>query len=98
VVDDELEPGNLHLMRLTPLAWVRKDEQTRFESMPTEFGPVTLKWKLTGDGQTLQVEYAAKFRRAPKQVVLHVPPVAGLAKVSINGQEQSIPAAGVIKL
>src|SRR5205823_3518274 len=94
VVDDELEPGNLHLMRLTPLAWISRDEQTRFENMPTEFGPVTLKWKLTGDGETLQVEYSSKFRRAAKQVLLHVPPVPGLAKVSINGHEQSIPAAG----
>jgi hypothetical protein len=98
VIDDELEPENLHLMRLTPLAWISKDQQTRFENMPTEFGPVTLKWQLTDDGRTLRVEYAPKFRRAPRQVLLHVPPVSGLVKVIVNGREQSVPAAGPIKL
>ena len=32
--------------------------------LPTEFGPVTLKWKLADDGTTLWVEYTPKFRRA----------------------------------
>jgi hypothetical protein len=97
VVDDEIEPGSLHLMRLTPLAWLSSKEQTRFENMPTEFGPVTLKWKLSDDGKALQVDYASKFRRPPKAVMLHIPPSPGLEKVNINGKEHTAKAGGQIK-
>jgi hypothetical protein len=89
VVDDEIEPGTLHLMRLTPLVWVSANEQTRFENMPTDFGPVTLKWQLTDEGRKLRIFYAPKFRRPPQAVLLHVPPVAGLQKVNINGRERA---------
>jgi hypothetical protein len=74
VVDDEIEPGSLHLMRLTPLAWISRTEQTRFENMPSEFGPVTIKWQLSADGRTLNVDYKPEFRRPPKVVQLHLPP------------------------
>ena len=39
VIDDQLEPDRLHLLRLVPLAWLRADRPTRFERIPTEFGP-----------------------------------------------------------
>jgi hypothetical protein len=89
VVDDEIEPDNLHLLRLAPLAWVTAKEQTRFENMPTTFGPVTIKWRLAADGAALHVDYAPRFRRTPKSVVLHVPPVAGVTKVVVNGKDHA---------
>jgi hypothetical protein len=89
VVDDVIEPDHLHLMRLVPLAWVSSSEQTRFENMPTEFGPVTINWRLSADGGLLNVDYTAKFRRSPKSVLLHVPPAPGLKQIKINGNEQS---------
>jgi hypothetical protein len=98
VVDDEIEPGKLHLLRLVPLAWVSEKEQTRFENMPTDFGPVTLKWQLADDGKTLKVDYAPKFRHKPQAVLLHVPPVAGLQKVIVNGQERAAKPAESIGL
>jgi hypothetical protein len=98
VVDDELEPDHLHLLRLTPLAWVSAKEQTRFENMPTEFGPVTVKWQLTEDGKTLNLDFNPKFRRQPKAVILHVPPSPGLSKLIVNGTEHAAEAGKPIKL
>ncbi len=69
-----------------PLVWLRTDRQTRFERVPTEFGPVTVNTKLSSGGKTLEVTYQASFRRPPKRVVLHVPPVSGLKAVKINGR------------
>jgi hypothetical protein len=89
VIDDEIEPESLHLLRLAPLAWFAEKEQTRFENMPTDFGPVTLKWQLADGGKTLRIDYTPKFRRPPKAVVLHVATLAGLQKVTINGQERA---------
>ena len=97
-VDDTLEPGNLHLMRLTPLAWISASEQTRFENMPTEFGPVTLKWQLASDGRTLNVEYAPNFRRAPGSVLLHVPPLTAMKNVIVNGTEHAADGGKPIQL
>jgi hypothetical protein len=87
VIDDELEPATLHLLRLVPLAWCSQSEQTRFENMPTEFGPVTLKWQLIDGGKTLELSYLPRFRREPQAVVLHVPPLAGIDAVTINGHK-----------
>jgi hypothetical protein len=98
VIDDEIEPGTLHLMRLTPLAWVSAAEQTRFENIPTEFGPVTLKWKLSGDGHALRIEYEPRFRRSPQAVLLHVPPLAGLVKVIVNGEDRALTPNQPLKL
>jgi hypothetical protein len=98
VIDDEVEPGQLHLLRLAPLAWVTEKEQTRFENVPTEFGPVTLKWQLADGGKTLRVSYEPNFRRKPDAVTLHVPPSPGLEKVIVNGQERSAKPEDEIKM
>ena len=87
VIDDEIEPENLHLMRLAPLAWISSKEQTRFENLPTTFGPVTLKWQLTDEGRRLNIEFTPHFRRPPKSTTLHVPPLTGVTKVLINSRE-----------
>jgi hypothetical protein len=98
VVDDEVEPDALHLLRLAPLAWFTDKEETRFENMPTDFGPVTLKWQLEGAGKTLRVDYAPRFRVTPKSVILHVPPLRGLTQVTINGQPHPAKAGDVLVL
>ena len=89
VVDDQIEPDSLHLLRLTPLAWVTKDKPTKFKNMPTEFGPVSLEWRLSADGKTLNVSYANQWRIKPGKIILHVPPVPDLKKININGKNYS---------
>jgi hypothetical protein len=86
VVDDQIQNDELHLLRLCPLAWLRPDYLTRFENMPTEFGPVTLKFKLGANAKTLDLTYEPKYRQQPKRVVLHIPPVAGLDRITLNGK------------
>jgi hypothetical protein len=99
VVDDELEPDvALHLLRFAPLAWFSDKEETRFENMPTDFGPLTLKWQLLDGGKALGVEYAARFRVAPKSIALHVPPLASLTQVTVNGESRVAKGGDVIFL
>jgi hypothetical protein len=92
VIDDQLNHDELHLLRLVPLAWVKSDYQTRFENMPTEFGPVDLKFKLAPDGKRLLVDFAGRWRTKPSKIILHIPPVPGLTAAVVNGVEQPIDA------
>ncbi len=89
VVDDQLSTDDLHLLRLVPRAWLRTDYTTRFEKIATEFGPVTLRFGLSDEGKTLDVAFEASFRHVPRKILLHVPPVAGLSQVRINGKTQT---------
>ncbi|MBI3910593.1 MAG: hypothetical protein HY320_06635 [Armatimonadetes bacterium] len=75
VVDDQIETNALHLLRLTPLAWLQSDQETIFENVPTEFGPVTLRFALSPDRKTLQVSFGAALRGTPKRVVLPPAPL-----------------------
>lgn len=86
IVDDQIVENELHLLRLCPLAWLRPVYLSRFENMPTEFGPVTLKFRLTADSKSLELAYEPKYREQPKQAVLHVPPVKGLSRITLNGK------------
>ena len=98
VIDDELEAGRLHLLRLVPKAWLRSDIETEFENMPTEFGPVTIKFALSKDHKDLKVTYNHKFRRPPEKVMLHIPPVESLKKVIINGRPVKAKPSDVINI
>lgn len=82
VVDDLLVEGELHLLRLMPLAWLKSGFETVFENMPTIFGPITL--KLTPQGNRLRIEQSASWRDVPKKVVLYVP--QGIEELSLNGR------------
>ncbi len=86
VVDDLAEPETLHLLRLVPKAWLKPDRQTKFENVPTVFGPVTVRFGLHDGGKTLAVEYTAKFHHPPRQARLHVSPSAGITRVIVNGR------------
>jgi hypothetical protein len=96
VIDDQLAEGKLHLLRLVPLAWISSIEETVFERMPTEYGPVDLRFKRSADGSTLDVTFAGRWRTRPGRVVLHAPPMPGLRNIVINGK--SVVAAPTIEL
>jgi len=98
VIDDELEIGRLHLLRLVPKAWLSSELETEFENMPTEFGPVTIRFALSKDRKDLKVTYNHRFRRQPQKVVLHVPPVDSLRKVIINGRPVKARAGDIIDI
>jgi hypothetical protein len=87
MVDDQIADGELHLLRIMPLAWLRPDRETCFENMPTEFGPVAIRAGLSADRGVLKVSFESKFRLAPQRVVLHVPPYPGLRAVEWNGRQ-----------
>ncbi len=86
VIDDQIRENELHLLRLVPLSWLTTDREARFENMPTEFGPVTLRVKLAANGQELRVSFSDRFRERPRRIVLHVPPVEGLKRITLNGK------------
>lgn len=97
VIDDQLKDGEIHLLRLCPLAWIKNDEETVFDNMPTMNGPVDLRFKLSDDEKSLVVTFKPRWRIAPKKVVLHVPPVKGLTSVVVNGTRHRA-TAGEIEL
>ena len=86
VIDDQIAHGDLHLMRLCPHAWISSEEETRFEMMPTEYGPVNLKFRLSPDGKTLNVSFSAEWRDKPNKVILHVSQMPGLEQIVVNGK------------
>ncbi len=88
VIDDQIAENELHLLRLAPQAWLKTDYLTRFEKIVTEFGPVSLHFKLDENGQTLDVTWSPAFHHTPDKVVLHIPPVEGLNQIRINGQSR----------
>jgi len=86
VIDDELNPEELHLLRLAPRAWLETDFQTKFENLSTEFGPVSLRFQVRKSGRQLAVSFHPKFRASPKKILLHVPPLESIRQVVVNGQ------------
>lgn len=90
VIDDQIRPDELHLLRLVPLAWLRTGHLSRFERIPTSFGPVTLVVKLEDDGKTLDVRYAGAYHTRPNRVVLHAPPIPGLEWLRVNGRDHQV--------
>ncbi len=86
VIDDVVEPGSLHLLRLTPKAWLTSDRWAHFENMATEYGPIDLSFRLSGDTKILEVQYESNFRITPRRIVLHIPPADGLEALEVNGK------------
>lgn len=79
VIDDAIVPGELHLLRLCPRAWISPDEETVFEPMPTLFGPMTLRFRRYGD--TLEVRHSTTWAEEPARIVVHRPP--GIQRIVI---------------
>ncbi|MGH9585480.1 MAG: hypothetical protein ACRD3F_00895 [Acidobacteriaceae bacterium] len=86
VIDDELSENELHLLRLCPSAWIRTGEETVFEKMPTIFGRASLKFRLMEKGRNLNVTFCGQWRQRPGKVILHLPPVAGISSITVNGR------------
>ena len=87
VIDDQIEDGALHLLRLCPAAWLSKDEETVWENIPTEYGPVTLRFKLSKNGKKILVDFSHEWKIAGKpEVYFHSVPVDGVKKIIINGR------------
>ncbi|MCF0178208.1 MAG: hypothetical protein HUJ90_06235 [Bacteroidales bacterium] len=91
VIDDQISQGDLHLLRLCPKAWIRTDDECRFEQIPTEFGPVNMKFHLTDDAKTLLLSFSGKWREKPGHLVLHVPQLPGLENIVVNGKDYGLP-------
>jgi hypothetical protein len=85
VIDDQTEPGSIHLLRLVPLAWLTTGQETVFENIPTELGPTTLRFQLADKGRRLNVSFHPRFRLKPKHVRLHVPSLSGVREVVCDG-------------
>jgi hypothetical protein len=85
VIDDEITPGELHLLRMCPSARISDRDEAVFENMPTLYGPVSLRVKKLADHQTLTVSFTGNWRAKPTRVVLHVPPVEGVSQIMVNG-------------
>ena len=98
VIDDQLEPGQFHLLRLCPDAWLSEEQQTVFENIATESGPVTLRFKVADGGKALDVEWEPHFRSQPQGVQLHVPEIEGLEAVVVNGERHPAKPGDVLKL
>ncbi|HOX55898.1 MAG TPA: hypothetical protein P5205_03535 [Candidatus Paceibacterota bacterium] len=86
VLDDEIAPGELRLLRLCPLAWLSAERETVFENLPTKYGPATLRFKKSPDGRQLEVRFAGQWRERPAKVLVHVPPLPELSRVLVNGK------------
>lgn len=87
VIDDEIAKGDLHLLRLCPLAWISTATKTTFDRMPTNYGPVTLRFRLSADHRTLNVRFSGDWHHRPRRIVLHPPPVPGLKWLTVNGRK-----------
>ena len=64
--------------------------------MPTEYGPVNLRFRNSADGKTLEISFSANWRQKPSKIVFHPPPLEGLKAIIINGKRYS--ARGEAKL
>lgn len=84
VIDDQIAPGRLHLLRLMPPAWLGRSQQCSFQKMPTIYGPVSLTTKVFPDGRTLDITWKASFHTKPQAIILHRP--EGVRTVKLNGK------------
>jgi len=88
IIDDELVEDELHLLRLVPLAWLSQEEETIFENMPTIYGPVDLRFKLSkSNTPTLEVSLKGRWRTKAPRMILHTPPLDGLGGIRINDKD-----------
>ncbi|GEM_PF-369779 len=91
VIDEHIVTGELHILRLCPLAWIVENEETVFEKMPTNYGPVSVYFKKSVDKATLVLKLETQFAlHQPKRIVIHIPPASGLKQVSVNGKKYGV--------
>ena len=95
VVDDSIVDGELHLLRLCPLAWLSTGRDTRFLKMPTVHGPVDLTFRKTGASQ-VTLTWRGTWRQAPSKALVYGPP--GIGTLVVNGTSYSVPASGAVQV
>lgn len=86
VLDDQLKDGELHLLRLCPLAWISAEQETKFENMPTLYGLVDLAFRLGKQAGELQVRFRHQWKERTPRVVLHVPTSSDVRAIVVNGR------------
>jgi hypothetical protein len=86
LVDDGLDPDELHLLRLCPLAWLVDGSPTKLLRAPTRYGTVSLEVSRDDANRALTVEFTGDWKRKPKRVVLYPPPIPDLLTVTVNGR------------
>jgi hypothetical protein len=86
VIDDQIKEDELHLLRLTPAAWIREDRPARFLKIPTCYGPIDLTVQLVDKGRTLDIKFSGNYHHQPRRVIMHVPPLQGLSTTKVNGK------------
>jgi len=87
VIDDEIVENELHLLRLCPTAWLTSTSDSVFEKMPTLYGLVNLRFRLSDDKKTLSIVFSGDWREKPSKIIVHTPPL-GLEHVIVNGKRQ----------
>jgi hypothetical protein len=94
VLDDQVEPGHLHLLRLCPLAWLDAGQETVFERLPTQYGTATVRFRPSADGSELTVTTSLQSHPgvAPPTVVVHVPPDPRLRQLVVDGDRYAVSA------
>jgi len=65
--------------------------------MPTVYGPVSLRWRLSQDEKRLDLSFTGAWREAPRKIVLHPPPSHRLGKIQVNGKSYSASRLIVLK-
>lgn len=85
VIDDDLVPGELQLLRFCPQAWLSSAEKTVFENVPTQYGPVTLRFGLDRRGN-LDISVKGRWHQKPPKIVITPPPLPGVRSATVNGR------------
>jgi hypothetical protein len=68
-----LERGNeLHLFEAMPAKWTRPGAVTRLRDIATEFGPVSLEFRVSKDGAAGVLKLTPPQRTPPTRIVLHL--------------------------
>jgi hypothetical protein len=68
-----LERGNeLHLFEAMPAKWARPGAVTRVRDIATEFGPVSLEFRMAKDGASGVLKLTPPQRTPPTRIVLHL--------------------------
>ena len=68
-----LERGNeLHLFEAMPANWARPGAVTKLRDIATEFGPVSLEFRVSKDGASGVLKLAPPQRTPPARIVLHL--------------------------
>lgn len=94
VLDDQVEPGHLHLLRLCPLAWLDAGQETVFERLPTQYGTATVRFRPSPDGSELTVTTSLQSHPgvAAPTMVVHVPPDPRLRRLVVDGDRYAVSA------